>query len=140
MSAEVAESGRSCVGRRRSLLAGCIVCRRGRRSEVGGIAGTEGARATGAEVAGKDGPGWPARAATSLTVRRGGRETWGVNKDEELRAVGQVVDRLAERFPDISRSSIEDAVWQEHKALESGRVRDYVPVLVEHAAKTRLSR
>jgi hypothetical protein len=60
--------------------------------------------------------------------------------DEELRAVGQVVDRLVERFPDISRSLIEEAVRQEHRALESGRVRDYVPVLVEHAAKARLSR
>jgi hypothetical protein len=60
--------------------------------------------------------------------------------DEELRAVGQVVDRLARRFPDISRSSIEEAVRQEHQALESGLVRDYVPVLVEHAAKARLSR
>jgi hypothetical protein len=34
---------------------------------------------------------------------------------------------------------MEEAVRQEHQALESGRVRDYVPVLLEHAAKTRLS-
>ncbi|MDN4643346.1 three-helix bundle dimerization domain-containing protein [Arthrobacter sp. PsM3] len=63
-----------------------------------------------------------------------------MNTDEELRAVGNVVDRLAERFPDISRSSIEEAVREEHRALEGGRVRDYVPVLVEHAARARLSR
>lgn len=49
-------------------------------------------------------------------------------------------DRLVQRFPDISRSVIEEAVWQEHKALEGGRVRDFVPILVEHAAKARLSR
>ncbi|WP_374199806.1 three-helix bundle dimerization domain-containing protein [Arthrobacter sp. SO5] len=52
----------------------------------------------------------------------------------------KVVDRLAERFPAVPRSSIEDAVREEHHALDSGRVRDFVPVLVERAAKARLSR
>lgn len=74
-----------------------------------------------------------------MTGRHGGRETWGVNRDEELKAVGHVVDRLAERFPHLSRASIEEAVREEHEALDGGKVRDFVPVLVEHAAKARLS-
>ena len=81
--------------------------------------------------------GWTHR--RSLTVRSGGRDTWGVNRDDEVKALGVVVDRLAERFPNLSRSSIEEAVREEHQALDGGRVRDFVPVLVEHAAKARLS-
>lgn len=74
-----------------------------------------------------------------MTVRPGGRDTWGVNRDDEVKALGIVVERLAERFPHLSRSSIEEAVREEHQALDGGRVRDFVPVLVEHAAKARLS-
>ncbi|WP_427136493.1 three-helix bundle dimerization domain-containing protein [Pseudarthrobacter sp. S9] len=60
--------------------------------------------------------------------------------DDELKAVDNVVECLAERFPHIPRPSIEQAVREEHQALDGGRIRDYVPVLVEHAAKARLSR
>lgn len=74
-----------------------------------------------------------------MTGRRGGRDTWGVNRDDEVKALGVVVDRLAERFPNLSRASIEETVQEEHRALDGGRVRDFVPVLVEHAAKARLS-
>lgn len=75
-----------------------------------------------------------------MTGRRGRRETGQVNMDDELKAVDMVVDRLAERFPRVPRPSIEQAVREEHQALDGGRIRDYVPVLVEHAAKARLSR
>ena len=67
-------------------------------------------------------PAWGPLPSFTAGGRR--RETWGVDVKKELRAVGQVVDRLAQRFPDISRSSIEEAIRQEHKALENGRVRD----------------
>lgn len=59
---------------------------------------------------------------------------------EELRALAHVVDRLTERYPDVPREHIEDIVQQEHRSLDTGRVRDYVPILVEHAAKDRLNR
>lgn len=62
----------------------------------------------------------------------------GVN--EEARALGDVVDRLAGKYPGIQRDYIEDIVQQEHRSLDAGRVRDYVPLLVEHAAKDRLNR
>ncbi|RAX16753.1 hypothetical protein DC347_10720 [Pseudarthrobacter sp. AG30] len=62
----------------------------------------------------------------------------GVN--EELRALGHVVDRLADKYPTVPREHIEEIVQQEHRSLDTGRVRDYVPILVEHAAKDRLNR
>jgi len=51
-----------------------------------------------------------------------------------------VIDRLAARFPDRERSIIEDVVAEEHELLDDGPIRDYVPVLVERAAKLRLAR
>lgn len=57
-----------------------------------------------------------------------------------MRALGDVVDRLAAKFPALSREYIEDVVQQEHSLLDTGRVRAFVPVLVEHAARDRLAR
>lgn len=62
-----------------------------------------------------------------------------VGVTEELRALDAVVDRLAEKFPQVSREKIEDLVQQEHRLLDAGRVRDFVPILVEHAARNRLA-
>ncbi|WEO76830.1 hypothetical protein BJQ94_15930 [Cryobacterium sp. SO2] len=56
----------------------------------------------------------------------------------EDQAVSQVIDRLAERFPDRPRSFIEDVVLDERHQLEGKPIRDYVPVLIEHGAKARL--
>ncbi|WP_354149550.1 three-helix bundle dimerization domain-containing protein [Arthrobacter sp. 754] len=58
---------------------------------------------------------------------------------EELRALTVVVDRLAEKFPEVRRDIIEEVVQQQHRALDAGKVRDFVPVLVEHAARERLT-
>ncbi|SEP88077.1 hypothetical protein SAMN05444745_102303 [Arthrobacter sp. OV608] len=58
----------------------------------------------------------------------------------EPEALIAVVNRLAARFPDEQRSVIEDIVAEEHGLLDGGHIRDYVPVLVERAAKLRLSR
>ena len=58
---------------------------------------------------------------------------------EELRALAGVVDRLAGKFPDVPRGMIEEVVEQQHRALDTGKVRDFVPILVEHAARDRLA-
>jgi hypothetical protein len=60
-------------------------------------------------------------------------------KKTEAQAVEAVVDRLSERFPEVERSVIEDLVAHEHSLFADGRVRDYIPILVERAAKLRLS-
>jgi hypothetical protein len=61
-----------------------------------------------------------------------------VNDLNEDKAVAEVSDRLAERFPSIPRSRIDEVVESERRALEGKPIRDYVPVLVEHGAKARL--
>ena len=61
-----------------------------------------------------------------------------VNELDEDKAVAEVVDRLAERFPSIPRSRIDEIVQSERQSLEGKPIRDYIPVLVEHGAKARL--
>ena len=56
----------------------------------------------------------------------------------EGNAVENVVERLAERFPSVSRARVEQVVGEEFARLDGGRVREYLPALVEHAADERL--
>ena len=60
-------------------------------------------------------------------------------RESETQALMAVVNRLAERFPDEQLCVIEDVVAEEHSLLDEGRIRDYIPILVERAAKHRLS-
>ncbi len=57
---------------------------------------------------------------------------------EEDLLVAQVVDRLSEHFPDTSRLRIAEVVDDEHHRLDGNPIRDFIPVLVEHAARVRL--
>ncbi|MFB6612040.1 three-helix bundle dimerization domain-containing protein [Agromyces sp. NPDC056379] len=57
---------------------------------------------------------------------------------EEARAVGEVIDRLVGRFPDLPRDHVAAVVEAAHLELEGNPVRDFVPVLVERTAKQRL--
>ncbi|WP_208858819.1 three-helix bundle dimerization domain-containing protein [Cryobacterium zongtaii] len=57
---------------------------------------------------------------------------------DETQAIDQVIDRLSQRFPSLEREHIADVVQDEHEHLAEGSVRDFVPVLVEKAAKRRL--
>ena len=59
---------------------------------------------------------------------------------EETQAMEHVIDRLSERFPSLERDHIVGVVEDERRQLQAGRVRDFVPVLVEKAAKKRLKR
>lgn len=61
-----------------------------------------------------------------------------MNPEEEARAVDQVVDRLAQRFPDVPRAHVAAIVGEQHQRLEGNPIRDFVPVLVEHEARDRL--
>ncbi len=61
-----------------------------------------------------------------------------MNDLDEDKAVADVVERLAERFPSIPRNRVEEIVEGERRALEGKPIRDYIPVLVEHGAKARL--
>ena len=63
-----------------------------------------------------------------------------VSELDETQAIDQVIDRLSQRFPSLEREHIADVVQDEHGQLDEGRVRDFVPVLVEKAAKRRLKK
>ncbi|TQJ30310.1 three-helix bundle dimerization domain-containing protein [Microbacterium sp. SLBN-146] len=49
-----------------------------------------------------------------------------------------VVSRVSDRFPTVDRERVESVVDDEAAQLEDARVRDYIPVLVEHEAVDRL--
>lgn len=61
-----------------------------------------------------------------------------MNESEEEKAVEEVADRLAERFPSVPRYHVEQVVNDVHLALDGHPIRDFVPVLVEHDARKRL--
>jgi hypothetical protein len=71
-----------------------------------------------------------AKRAASKTV-----EMSGLDEDQNLE---RVVDRLATRFPSLSAEHVRQVVDVERHRLENGTVRDFVPVLVEHAAMEQL--
>jgi hypothetical protein len=59
-------------------------------------------------------------------------------KPDEDRAIDEVVSRLSEKFPSLTPEHVEEVVEEELHRFDGGRVRDFVPVLVERAAKQRL--
>ena len=65
-------------------------------------------------------------------------ETERMAKEDEAQAVAAVIDRLAKKFPETPRTQVEQIVTEEYIALNDGPIRDYVPVLIERAAKLRL--
>lgn len=63
--------------------------------------------------------------------------TGGTPADERER-VAEVVERLHRKFPGVAHDRIKDAVSQAHHELDTARVRDFVPVLVEKRARDLL--
>ena len=58
--------------------------------------------------------------------------------DDETVAIARVIERLSDRFPTVPPPRIEEVVWAEHRQLDGRPVRNFVPILVEREAKTRL--
>ncbi|GAA2500854.1 three-helix bundle dimerization domain-containing protein [Terrabacter carboxydivorans] len=61
-----------------------------------------------------------------------------MDETSEMRALSDVQTRLQARFPDLDPEIVEAAVRLAHSQM-TGRVRDFVPLLVEHAARDRLA-
>ena len=61
-----------------------------------------------------------------------------MDRDAEHRALVEVQARLEQRFPHLHPDVVAAAVAVAHSGLD-GPVRDFVPVLVEHAARDRLA-
>lgn len=57
---------------------------------------------------------------------------------QEDQAIAKVVDRLADRFPELGRARVDQVVAEARRLLDGNPIRDYVPVLVERSAKARL--
>lgn len=55
------------------------------------------------------------------------------NPVSEYEALLYVVDRLAQRFPDVDEDSITTLVVEQFERLDTARLRQFVPVLVEGA-------
>ena len=50
---------------------------------------------------------------------------------DEARAVGQVMERMRARFPDMEPEMIRSVVEQVHHQYDGRPIREFVPVLVE---------
>ena len=57
---------------------------------------------------------------------------------DETKGIAQLIDRLVMRFPQLSASTVEEAVSGAHRQFDDARVRDFVPLLVEHEALNTL--
>ena len=57
---------------------------------------------------------------------------------KEAEALGQVVSRLRRVFPELSEEEIQRAVHGTYLDFENAKIRDFVPVLVEHAVRNDL--
>lgn len=57
---------------------------------------------------------------------------------DEHQAIEHVIARLVERFPALSDDHVRQVVDEELHRLDANPVRDFIPVLVEHAATERL--
>lgn len=63
-----------------------------------------------------------------------------MSEAEKEPTVRKVTDRLAGRFPDAPKTLIAGIVEEEYDSLDSGRIRIYIPTLIENSARNRLHR
>ena len=66
-------------------------------------------------------------------------DPWAMDEEHERRALAGVRERLCERYPDLDPALVEAAVRVSHLELTGNPIRDFVPLLVEHAARDRLA-
>ena len=58
---------------------------------------------------------------------------------DEVRELRLVYQRLAEQFPDLPPTTVQLHISQEHRKLDGRPVRNFVPLLVERAAREALA-
>ncbi|WP_330179694.1 hypothetical protein OHB26_25040 [Nocardia sp. NBC_01503] len=59
---------------------------------------------------------------------------------EEERQIGELVSRLAVKFPHLTAGVVGEEVRGIHRDFEGHRVREFIPLLVERIAERQLSR
>jgi hypothetical protein len=57
---------------------------------------------------------------------------------EEERAISEVVERLAKRFPQLPVDQVAATVERSRPEFDAAPIRDFVPLFVERSAKNRL--
>ena len=68
------------------------------------------------------------------------RQTSRVIELSEQTIIDQVVERLTNCYPAISKSTVEAVVHDVHARFDGRPLRDYVPLFVERHAKSELDR
>lgn len=58
--------------------------------------------------------------------------------DTESVAVNRVIESLGADYPEVPHQAVVDLVQAEHARYAARPIRDYIPVLVEHAVRERL--
>jgi len=61
-----------------------------------------------------------------------------MDRSDEERAIGEVIDRLAKQFPQVPAEAVEQVVSQSRPEFDEVPIRDFVPLFVERGAKARL--
>lgn len=61
-----------------------------------------------------------------------------MNRSEEDRAIAEAAERLIKVFPSLPADVVERAVTESRPEFDGNPIRDFVPLFVERAAKTRL--
>ncbi|MFC9786416.1 three-helix bundle dimerization domain-containing protein [Rhodococcus sp. NPDC127528] len=63
-----------------------------------------------------------------------------MSPEEEQRQIKLVVDRLSLRYPEKTYAQVSDAVARAYGGFAGGRIRDFIPLLVERHADQELAR
>jgi hypothetical protein len=58
---------------------------------------------------------------------------------DESDAIRHIVGRLSRQFPELPAEDVERAVYRKYESFTDSPIRDFVPVLVERAARRRLA-
>jgi hypothetical protein len=66
-------------------------------------------------------------------------QTLGVIELSEQTVIDQVVVRLAQRYPDIAKSTVQRIVQEAHATFHGRPLRDFIPLLVERNARAVLN-
>jgi hypothetical protein len=85
---------------------------------------------------------WPAGSARDGFIQAGGGKHlgmgfWVADEDaavHEADTMHHLADRLHDRFPTVPDAVVDEVVDQHFHELDGRPIREYVPVLVEHAA------
>lgn len=75
-----------------------------------------------------------------MDASTGGPQTNLMDDAEKQDTVESVTARIIARHPDAPRTLVAKVVTEEYDQLASSRIRIYIPTLIEHGARNRITR